>query len=213
MKKIFFLFGLFIFVLSSCKTTYLKQSTNVSNVKKSYDKILIVSRSKDKTARIKAEQRMVKDLAERGINAESSIQVIQTESFSKDVTEQDLDKLRKKFIADGYDGIVITNLINAEQYQDVIPGSTGTAYYPRRYGRFGRYYGYYPVSYWEPDRVESGVEYTLESCLYDLTVDQKDNLQWVGRFQVRNPSDLMATIEKYSTELANELLAQSVSPN
>lgn len=213
MRKILLLFGAFIFVLSSCKTTYLKQSTNVSNVKKSYDKVLIVSRSKDKTARIKAEQQLVKDLAARGVNAESSMRVIQTESFSKELTEEDLDNLRKKLIADGYDGIVITNLINTEQYQDVIPGGAGTGYYPMRYGRFGRYYGYYPVNYWEPDRIETGVEYTVESCLYDLTEEQKDNLQWIGRFKLRNPTDLMATIEKYSTELADELLAQSINPN
>ena len=212
MKKIFLLTGLFLFVLSGCKTTYLKQSTNVSNVKKSYDKILVVSRSKDKTARIKAEQQLVRELGARGVRAESSMQVIQMESFSKEVTERDLENLRRKLVESGYTGIVITNLINAEQYQDVRPGASGTTYYPVRYRRFGRYYGYYPVSYWEPDRVETGVEYTLESCLYDLTVAQTDNLQWVGRFQVRNPSDLMETIEKYSEELANELMAQSINP-
>ncbi len=213
MKNRFLLLGLIIIFLTACKTTYLKQSTNVSNVKKSYEKVLIVSRSKDKTARLKAEQQMVRDLAARGINAEASFDVIQTESFTKEISEEDLDKLRKKLIADGYDAIIITNLINVEQYTDVTPGGVGTAYYPVRYRRFGRYYAYYPVSYWEPDRVETGVEYTLESCLYDLTVDQKDNLQWVGRFQVRNPSDLMTTIEKYSSELADELLAQSINPN
>lgn len=205
--------ALLMFSLSGCKTTYLKQSTNVSKEKKPYNKILVVSRSKDKTARIKAEDQMVKDLAARGVKASSSIEVIRTESFSKEVTEEDLDNLRKKLIADGFDGVLVTNLINAEQYQDVIPGNTTTAYYPVRYGRFGRYYSYYPATYWEPDRVETGVEYTLESCLYDITDEDGDNLQWVGRFQLKNPSSLVKTIEKYSEELTNELMDQSVRAN
>lgn len=199
--------------ISGCKTTYLKQSTNVSKEKKSYNNILIVSRSQDMTARIKSEDQMVKDLGARGVKASSSIDVIKTESFSKEVTEADLENLRKKLIADGFDGVLITNLINAEQYQDVIPGSSSTTYYPVRYGRFGRYYGYYPATYWEPDRVETGVEYTVESCLYDITDEDGDNLQWVGRFQLRDPSDLVKTIERYSEELTNELLDQSVRPN
>ena len=211
MKKIIFLvFGVCLF-LTGCATTYLQQSTNVSNIKKSYDKLLIVSKSRDMTARIKAEQEMVKDLAAMGVKAESSIEVIKTESFNKELTEKELDELRESLVAQGFDGIVITNLINAQEYTEVVPGTPTTAYMPMRYGRFGRYYSYYPATYWEPDRVEKGIEYTLDSCLYDLTIDQGDNLQWVGRFKVKNPTDLMKVIEKYSSELAAELNAQSIS--
>lgn len=212
MKKIFLIIGLFIFVLSSCKTTYLKQSTNVSNVKKSYDKILVVSRSKDLSARLKTERQMVSDLGAGGVRAESSIDVIKTESFDKELTEKDLDELRKQLVAQGYDAVLITNLVDAQEYTDVVAGGTSTAYVPVRYGRFGRYYSQYPATYWEPDRVETGMEYTLESCLYDITIGQQDNLQWVGRFKVKNPSNLMTVIEKYSQELADELLVQSLTP-
>ena len=212
MKK----FLLLIFSLSllvSCKTTYLQQSTNVSNVKKSYNNILIVSKSKDMTARIKAENQMVKDFAERGVKSSSSLDVIRTESFDKSLSEKELEDLRNNLVSNGYDGILITNLINAEQYQDVIPGGTSTAMVPMRYGRFGRYYSYYPATYWEPDRIETGIKYTIETTLYDLTVDQEDNLQWVGRFQVKNPSDLMKLVEQYADELADALLETSVKPN
>lgn len=212
MKAFTLFLGVLMISMTACKTSYLKQSTNVSNIKKSYNNILIVSRSVDKTARIQSENQLVQDLAARGVNAETSIDVIKTESFSKEVSEEELEDLREALLEGGFDAILITNLIDTEQYQDVIPGRTTTAYYPVRYGRFGSYYGYYPATYWEPDRIESGVEYTVESCLYDLTVDQKDNLQWVGRFKLRNPSNLLRTIEKYSAELADELLIQSINP-
>ena len=212
MKNLFTLF-LVAIVMTSCKTTYLKQSTNFSQVKRSYDKILVVSKSLDKTTRIKSENEMVKDLAARGVEAESSIRIIQTESFSKELTDEDLEKLRMDLVNAGFDGILVVNLINTEQYQDVVSGGASTAYMPVRYGRFGRYYSYYPATYWEPDRIVTGVEYTIEGVLYDITIDQTDNLQWVGRFQLRDPSDLDRTIEKFSLELVNELLEQSISSN
>lgn len=212
MKTPIAIFGLIIFLLSGCASAYLKESSNVSSTKKKYDKILIVAKAKDKLARMKFEDQVVKDFAALGINASSSMSIIQTESFAKEVTDEEIQKLREKLIQDGFSGVIITNLINTSQYTDVTPGSTGTAFVPVRYGRFGRFYGSYPVSYWEQDQVETGILYTLESCLYDITVkDQKDNLQWVGRFQVKNPGSLVKTIEKYSKELTDALIAESIS--
>lgn len=211
MKKIIVFGGAMLFLFTSCGSTYLTNSTNVSKQKKSYDKILVVSRTKDKTARINFENQVVSDLAANGVQAMTSVEVIRTDDFSKEVSEEQVAGLRQKLVSEGFDGVIITNLINAEQYTDVTPGTMSTGYYPVRYGRFGRYYAAYPVGYWEPDRVETGVEYTLESCLYDISVDQKDNLQWVGRFKVKNPSDLLNAIEKYSGELTTALMEQSIS--
>jgi len=211
MKKKITILGITAFLVLGCASAYLKDSSNISNAKKSYDKILVVARAKDKIVRFNFEDQVVRDLAAQGIVAESSKDVIQTESFSKEINEQDIENLRNKLTQDGFSGVIITNLINTSEYTDVVPGGSSTGYYPVRYGRFGRYYRAYPVSYWEPDQVEVGVEYTLESCLYDITVDQKDNLQWVGRFKVRNPESLVKTIEKYSKELTTALLDQSIS--
>ena len=211
MKKIMLFGGAMLFLLSSCGSSYLANSTNVSQQKRSYDKILVVSRTKDKTARINFENQVVNDLAANGVQAMTSVEVIRTDDFSKEISEEQVASLRQKLVSEGFDGVIITNLINAEQYTDVTPGNMGTAYYPVRYGRFGRYYNAYPVNYWEPDRVETGIEYTLESCLYDISIDQKDNLQWVGRFKVKNPSDLLNAIEKYSGELTTALMEESIS--
>ena len=211
MKKTIVLLSFSALLVSGCSSSYLQNSSNVSQIKRSYDKILVVARAKDNLSRIKFEDQVVQDFATHGITAMSSMKVIKTESFSKEVTEKDIGKLRVKLVADGFSGVIITNLISAEQYTDVIPGTTRTGYYPVSYGRFGRYYRAYPVTYWEPDQVKVGVKYTLESCLYDITIDQKDNLQWVGRFQVKDPGSLIKFIEKYSKELTEALLAENIS--
>lgn len=209
MKNVFlyFLIGL---LAVSCGSSYLTNSTNITQEKKSYQKILVIAKSKENTARINFENQVANDLGMLGVNAVASTQVIKPEMLSENLSEKDIEKLRKLLVDEGYDGVIVTNLINAAQYTDVSSGGTNTAYVPVRYGRFGRYYRSYPVTYWEPDEVEVGVEYTLESCLYDIRNNEKDNLQWVGRFKVRDPNDLIKTIQKYSTELTNELMAQSI---
>lgn len=198
-------------LLTSCASSYLQDSTNASKVKKHYDKILVILKTNDKTARLNFENQVVKDLADKGVQASSSTSLIPASSFSSQPTEQEIESLRLQLIEDGYSGVIVTYLINKAQYSDVVPGNTNAAVIPVRYGRFGRYYGAYPVTYYEPDQVEVGMEYTLESCFYDITEDKKDNLQWVGRFQVKDPSSLSNTIEKYSKELTDQLLLESIS--
>ena len=210
MKKLSYSLALVLLVLASCSSKYLTSYTNVSQERKSYDKILIVAIAKDLTARIRFENQVVSDFAAAGVNASSSIDVIKKESFDKKLTEAEIDQLRSTIKRAGYDGILITNLIDSSQYTDVIPGNNTTAYYPARYGRFGRYYSYYPVNYWEPDQVVTGVKYTLESVLYDLRVADTDNLQWVGRFLLKDPSSISTVVAKYSEELVTALMESSI---
>jgi hypothetical protein len=199
------------FIFSSCSSSYLKDSTNVSNTKKQYDKILVIARAKDKTTRINFENQVVKDFAENGVNATSSRDIFQSENFERELSEKEIEELRLSLVKKGYGGVVITNLISKDQYTDVVPGSTSTAYVPVRYGRFGRYYGTYPMSYWEPDQVKVGIQYTLESCFYDIRQNLNDNLQWVGRFQLKDPKSLTKSINKYSKELTENLMLESIA--
>ena len=211
MKNLIIVICLTTFLISGCASSYLQNSSNVNGAKKSYDKILVVAKAKDKLSRIKFEDQVIKDLATRGVKAFSSMEIIRTESFHKEIEENDIEQIRLKLVEDGFDGVIITNLINVDKYTDVVSGNSGTTLVPVRYGRFGRYYRAYPVSYWESDQIQTGVKYNLESCLYDITVDQKDNLQWVGRFQVKDPNTLVKAIEKYSKELTDALLNESIT--
>lgn len=212
MPKNLIIFSLFFFLLAECGNSYLRESTNVSNIKKSYDKILVVARTKDKIARIRAEGLVVNELGLRGVKAESSVDVIKTENFSEEMSDEEIETLISQLLDAGFSGVLITNVINREQYKDVIRGGSNIEYQPPQYGRFGQYYNYYPATSWEPDRIAKGVDYTVESCLYDITVDQKDNLQWVGRFKLKNPEDIKEAIAQYSKELADTLIDQSINP-
>ena len=197
-------------LIQGCASAYLQEAVNVSNKKKSYDKILVVSMASDKASKVRSERALVSKLAENGIQAVPSHEESLTSSISGKLSESEGRALASSLSTKGYQGIIVTNLINTQQYTDVIPGGTSTNYYPVRYGRYGRYVGAYPVTSWEPDRIQTGVEYILETCLYDIRVDKGDNLEWVGRFKVRDPSDVNKVTEKYVSELVSALLDSSI---
>lgn len=212
MTKNLILIWVLSFLLAECGNTYLRQSTNVSNIKKKYDKVLVVARTKDNVARIRAEGLVVNELGLRNVNAESSVDVIKTENISEEMSEEEIEILISKLLEAGFTGVLVTNVINTEQYKEVIHGGSKVEYQAPQYGRFGQYYNYYPATSWEPDRIESGVDYTVESCLYDITVPQEENLQWIGRFKLKNPEDIKEAIAQYSKELADALIEQSITP-
>lgn len=210
MKKLIPLFVLAALMITGCATTYLTNSTSVSNQMKKYDKVLVVYREGDMTGRIALENQLVQDLKLQGVNAVSSIQVIKTDSFQKELSEAELDQLVESLLSAGYTGVLVTNLLDKSQYTQVTPGSVYGGY-GGMYGGFGSYYGMYPMTYREPDRVSTGIEYSLETVLFDISDRDGENLQWVGRFSVKNPSDLQKTVAKYSGEVVTELMAKSIS--
>ncbi|MEM8507865.1 MAG: hypothetical protein AAF717_08545 [Bacteroidota bacterium] len=204
--------GVFCLLLSAC-SSYLTTAENISNTKQSYTKILVIGRSKDNTARVKFENSVVEQLQESGIGAVSSYSLAGTKNITGEYTEAQIAQFKKKLISDGVDGAIVTNLINTEQYTDVIPGNSSAAYIPRRVGRFGRYYTYYPVTYWEPDQLTSGTKYIFESSFYRLADAPGDNIQWIGRFELKDPSSISKTAENYAKELVRALLKESIATN
>jgi len=191
-------------------SSYLTSSENVGQTKKNYDKILVLGRSKDNTTRLKFENQVAQQLEANGIKAIASYTIDGTKNINRKFSESEIRDVRKKLVSAGFDGVIITNLINSEEYTDVIPGGSSTTMIPTRYGRFGRYYAYYPVTTWEPDQLKTGIKYVLESSLYNIKADNGDNLQWVGRFELKDPTSLEKTTANYAKELVGALLAQSI---
>ncbi|MDT0605971.1 hypothetical protein [Croceitalea rosinachiae] len=203
---------LIVVFLSSC-SSYLTSSENVSKTKTTYDKILVIGRSKDKTARIKFESQVVARFKENGVMAKASYEVDGTKTLRSTTSESQTAAIVKKLVSQGFDGVVLTNLINTEEYTDVIPGNTSTTYIPARYGRFGRHVGYYPISTWEPNQLKTGMKYIFESSFYNLTKKKGDNLEWVGRFELKDPSSIERTTDIYSKELVQALLKNNIQTN
>ncbi len=201
---------LMTWIISSCSSGYLKSFENVSKQKTQYDKIVVAARIADQTGRIKFENDVVGLLKEKGIQAVPSYQVELLKDANKEFTDADLDALTENLKQAGFDGGIVTNFIKTEQYQQVVPGNTSTYYYPRRIGRFGRGLVYYPVTTWQPDRIETGVQYQFQSAFYKIDNSSSEHLQWIGAFEVKDPRNLDNATMSYARELVQALMEQSI---
>ena len=157
------------FFLSAC-SSYLTTAENISKTKQSYNKILVVGRSKDNTARVKFENSVVEQLQQNGVSAMASYSLDGAKDITKEYSEAQIAQFKQKLISYGVDGVIVTNLINTEQYTDV-----------------------------------------FESSFYRITNAPGDNLQWLGRFELKDPSSIQKTAENYAEELVKVLLKESIT--
>ena len=210
MKKLHFLWVIALLMLSGCAVNYLTQSNSYSADKKSYRHIAVIGVSKSHVARAQFEEEVAAKLQARGVYAIPSFNSGIDIPMEEMLTDEQTQDINRQMLEAGYDGALVTNLVNTTQYTDVIPGTGYMGFYPFRYGRFGRYTAYYAIPYWEPDRMVSGTRYVLETCLYALDNGKEDNLQWAGMFELKNPSNLNVVTLKYAAELTEALLRESI---
>ena len=208
MKKSILLI-IFSLLLAGCGS-YLTQSENVSNAKKPYSKVFVLAWSQNKIARGLFERDVAQALGEKGITAvrspDSGIDIPTDQKLS----ESDAAALASQLRAQGFDGVVLTSLVNREEYKEEVPGSYSYGYNPAYSLHFGSYVGYYPAVTWEPGKQVTGTRFVLESTLYDLTSPKKENLQWIGWFEVEDPEDIQATTSRYAKELVSALLKSNM---
>ncbi|AUP79999.1 hypothetical protein [Flavivirga eckloniae] len=202
-------------LLSHCSSSYLQNSLNISKTKKHYKKILVVGNTSNKIARNTFESNVVKHFTEQGVIAKASIDDPLTKTLPGQITEEEAKAIKNLLIEAGYDGIVISNLVNKEQYLHVEEGNNFNYYnYPYHYRRFESYYGYYDPYYWgKQDEIKTGTRFSFESNFYNLTHHNEENLVWVGRFKITDPADLDRTSDKYAKDLVIVLLQESIQIN
>ena len=208
MKKLGLLILSCVFMFSCSTKSLITSTQNITNQKNKYNKVLVIGKTKDNTRRWSFEKQLVDALNKQDVNAVSSaeygLEVLGT------LDENQAKEIKKNLKKNGFDGVILTSLIDARKYKNVVEGRSGTVYYPTaHYGRFRRYYAYHPVTYWEADKLEDETEYTLESTLHKIDVDA-DNLQWIGRFVVDSKQGLNGVQEQYVTELTEALVKSSI---
>ena len=199
-------------LMTGCGATYMTKSKAVVDAKKSYSKILVISRGKNEIARSLLEQDIAKALKSHGVQAvayhkESGIGV----PVDVELTQQQIEALKQKVIDDGYDGAIITHLINVEEYKELIPAGVYPSTDPNFYGQWGYYWTYYPVYDIASGTSVSGTRFELESALYDIRSTGGNSLQWLGRFKLEDPEDIQKATAQYAKELVDTIMEKSIS--
>ncbi len=192
-------------LLLSCSTTMKYTWTKENFEGKSFDKILVLTLSKNLKSRTLFENTVVDLLAQEGIKATNGLQIITPVEDIKKLTEEEIEKRIKD---GGYDAVLVTSLIDVNT-RDVQVNNYN--YYPYMYG--GRYgYGYRSwiyssYNYMWNDQYREEKTYVLETRLYDVNEsNQKEAVVWSGQSELIDPSGSESASKTYSNKLVKTLM-------
>jgi hypothetical protein len=193
MKRITFIISLLI--LYSCSSTKFVDSWKSQVINKfEPEKLLVVGMTDNLTARIIFEEELRSAFTKRNINAYESSTVFDGAFTNSEKSEEEIDAMKDKLIAEGFDAIAITAIIGVDDRRDFQSGQ----YYPMGYSwyRFGRYY----YRYYKDYRV-----YHVETSIYNIKEDKDKTLVWVGAFDIVDPSSISATVDDYVERIVRQL--------
>jgi hypothetical protein len=162
------------YALASCAaSTQLTSSwADPAAAGRSYKKVVVVGVTNKAPIRREYEDAWTRELAARGIEA--------TPSYNFGGPENKLDKEAAiaKLQEIGADAVLVTRLVDKEQYSTYYPPSYSSVAAPSPY--YGGWYGYYSMGYsymTSPGYVEENKVYRVETNLYDVNGDK---LIWSG---------------------------------
>ena len=205
--------GLIIVLVSallwSCATTMQSTWKKENFEGKSYEKVLVLTITRNLKSRTLFENTTVNLLEDKGINATNSLNVF---TPVEDLSQLSEEQIEKRIKDGGYDAVLVTSLIDTRT-RDVQVNNTN--YYPYMYG--GYYgYGYRSFIYSNynhlySDQYRQEKTYVLETRLYDVSIsDPKEAIVWAGQSELVDPSGSEAASSKYSTQLVTALVESGV---
>lgn len=211
---------LLLVIVSSCsgiKVLDSWKSDNLADIKD--NNILVIARTENKQARIAFEQQISEQLRSNGIKATESFRELpEFNHDNQELTEQQKKNFQDFLKNEGYNGIILTVVKDyqerTETYQDggYYAGATYfPSYYPSYYGGFYGYY-YNPLSYstygsYVPTSTSTVTvrTYIVESVIYDLTKDEKEQLAAVVTTQIEDPKNMTDNAIEYTQKVSDAL--------
>ena len=198
--------------LWSCSTTMKYTWTKENFDGKSFDKVLVLTISKNLKSRTLFENTVVDLLKEEGINATNALNVFTPVEKLDELSEEEIGNRIK---SGGYDAVLITSLVEVNT-KDVRVDNYN--YYPYMYG--GRYgYGYrsfiyYNYDFMYSDQYREEKTYVLETRLYDVNeTDAKEAVVWSGQSELVDPSGSESASKTYSKSLVKTLMESGTIMN
>jgi len=187
--------------LWSCATTMKYTWTKENYQGRKYNKILVIVEAQSQQGRINGENAIVENLAKEGISATNSLNVFPSVENTGNLSE---DEIENKIVEGGYDGVLVTSLIDASS-RDVLEGG-GSYAQPVSYG-YGRRIRTGYVHMQEPEYYRQETTYLFETQLFDVADKaNKEAVVWSGQSELTDPSSSESAAKTYSKRLVKTLI-------
>lgn len=187
--------------LWSCATSMKYTWTKDDYQGKKFNKILVIVEAQTQEGRTAGENAIVERLNKEGITATNSLAVFPQMANNGTLSE---DEIEARIKDGGYDGVLITSLIDVstKEVQEM-----GTSYYPAYGYRYGRHVrsGYMHMQ--EPDYYRQQKTFVLETQFFDVTTEAtKKSVVWSGQSSLTDPSTDESASKTYSKTLVKTLI-------
>jgi hypothetical protein len=197
MKKLWayscFFWVLFFFGCSSTKITSSWSESQRHVHTSELNKVLVIALLENQINRKKAEHQIVKYLGGKGRVSHDYLD----DNFNRKNETEIMDQIRK----DGFDGIVMTRLIDVDKEKLYIP--TETRQYPEEYENFGGFYQTQHYRYQTSGYYITTKTYILETVVFSL----KDNhIIWTGITETFEPEG----VKKMTNEISKVIYKQMI---
>lgn len=139
-----------------------------------YDRVAVIGMVQRLDLRRALERQTAQELRERGDEVSEGLEVF---SLDFEPTEDNRDMMKEKLDAQGIDAVVTLGVLDIDEEQRYIPGSTG--YRPRTY--VNPLFTYYSNTYnlvYNPGYYANSTEVFMESNLFDLDANK---VIWSGQ--------------------------------
>jgi hypothetical protein len=157
------------------------------------NKILVVALVKDETSRRMIEDAMVRKFSPRAV-ASYSLPPINAQQGAENAITEGLK-------SQGFDGAIVTRLINVDKETSYVPGTTS---FPPYYGGFGPYY-------WNSYGMYSTPGYYVEDKIFNVETNvygfNPDKLLYSAVTQTTNPNKLDKTLTEIGEVIGDKMRA------
>lgn len=150
-------------------------------------KVLVLAIVPQEGQRRGFEQRIVEDLAKRGVTAVPSYQYLPDK---KSMTREAVHNIAQQ---QGFDGVLVSRLVGVDQQQTYVPGT------------FDGYYDLWGPGFYSPGYYETTTRVRMQTDLFAVQAGQPGALIWSASSSTFNPSSTEGAVNGIASKVIGRL--------
>jgi hypothetical protein len=196
MRPIFYCFvSSVLLLLTSCTSSDLVENWKNPDIDTfAAEKVLVLAMTNDVDNRKRFEERLVDQLKKKGVQAVVSDQFFDKNYTERPHTQEELDLLENAMLEEGYDAILVSKIIGAEDRKTLLQAYDG---FDTLFNSFEEDYYTNQKMYTDDEYVEVYTVYQAESALYCICPTKDREIIWKGGIEITQPESTRKAIKDY----------------
>jgi len=170
------------------------------------EKVLVLGITPDTTSRRMFEERLIKSLLAKDVEAVSSMATAAGMDLDDDFGLAELKELEKSWAAQGFDAVLVSKITGQESRKSVVQSARG---FMDEFQTFSDYYDSSREVYGRPPG-DSYRVFNAESSVFCICPGQTRNLVWRGRIDIVDPNRGDSSIRDYVRTLIQAMAEQNI---